>query len=129
VQARMAEAESGLNPLEHDAEGFRLRTARRIEQGRVWVWIEGERLIFKVDIMSETSEMIYLEGVYVHPEERGKGYGLRCMSQMARHLLSRTGTLCLLVNEQNKDAQRFFFKAGYKLRSCYDTIFLQSSVN
>lgn len=129
VQARMAEAESGMNPLEHDAEGFRLRTARRIEQERVWVWMEGERLIFKVDIMSETSEMIYLEGVYVHPEERGRGYGLRCMSQMARHLLKRTGSLCLLVNEQNKDAQRFFFKAGYKLRSCYDTIFLQSSVN
>lgn len=129
VQARMAEAESGVNPLERDAEGFRLRTARRIEQGRVWVWTEGERLIFKADIMSETPEAIYLEGVYVHAEERGKGYGLRCMSQLGRRLLSRTNSLCLLVNEQNKDAQRFFFKAGYKLRGCYDTIFLQPSAN
>jgi predicted GNAT family acetyltransferase len=129
VQARLAEAESGTNPLEQDAEGFRLRTARRIEQGRVWVWMEGERLIFKADIMSETTEMIYLEGVYVHAEERRKGYGLRCMSQLGRQLLARTGSLWLLVNEQNKDAQSFFFKAGYKLRSCYDTIFLQSSVN
>jgi predicted GNAT family acetyltransferase len=129
VQARMAEAESGTNPMEQDAEGFRLRTARRIEQGRVWVWTEGERLMFKADIMSETSDMTYLEGIHVHSEERRKGYGLRCMSQLGRHLLSRTGSLCLLVNEQNKDAQDFFFKAGYKLRSCYDTIFLQSSAN
>jgi GNAT superfamily N-acetyltransferase len=124
VQARLAEAESGVNPLEADPEGFRLRTARRIEQGRVFVWIEDGRLIFKLDIMSETPEVIYLEGVYVHVDERGKGYGLRCMSQMGRQLLARAGALCLLVNERNKDAQSFFFKAGYKLRDCYDTIFL-----
>ena len=129
AQARMAETESGVNPLEADPEGFRLRTARRIEQGRVWVWIEDRRLIFKVDIMSETPDAIYLEGVCVHPEERRKGYGLRCMSQLGRHLLLRAGCLCLLVNEQNKDAQRFFFKAGYKLRNCYDTIFLQQKTN
>lgn len=129
VQARLAEDESGVNPLEVDPEGFRLRTARRIEQGRVWVWMQGERLIFKADVMSKTPEVIYLEGVYVHTEERGKGYGLRCMSQLGQQLLARAGAVCLLVNERNKDAQRFFFKAGYKLRDCYDTIFLQSQMN
>lgn len=129
VQARLAEMESGVNPLEVDPEGFQLRLKRRIEQGRVWVWIEMGRLIFKVDIMSETEDVIYLEGVYVHPEERGKGYGLRCMSQTGRQLLRRVGTLCLLVNESNKDAQSFFFKAGYKLRDCYDTIFLRQQMN
>ena len=129
VQARLAEAESGINPLEVDPEGFRLRTARRIEQGRVWVWMEDERLIFKVDVMSKTPEVIYLEGVHVHTEERGKGYGLRCMSQLGRQFLKRAGSVCLLVNERNKDAQSFFFRAGYKLRDCYDTIFLQSQMS
>jgi GNAT superfamily N-acetyltransferase len=129
VQARLAEAESGVNPLEVDPEGFRLRTARRIEQGRVWVWMQGERMIFKADVMSRTPDVIYLEGVHVHAEERGKGYGLRCMSQLGRQLLSRATSLCLLVNERNKDAQSFFFKAGFKLRDCYDTIFLQSQMN
>jgi uncharacterized protein len=129
VQARLAEMESGINPLEVDPEGFQLRLKRRIEQGRVWVWIEMGRLIFKVDIMSETEDVIYLEGVFVHPEERGKGYGLRCMSQTGRRLLARAGTLCLLVNERNKEAQSFFFKAGYKLRDCYDTIFLNQQIN
>jgi GNAT superfamily N-acetyltransferase len=129
VQARLAEAESGINPLEADPEGFQLRLKRRIEQERVWVWIEMGRLIFKVDIMSETEDVIYLEGVYVHPEERGKGYGLRCMSQTGRTLLRRAQSLCLLVNERNKDAQSFFFKAGYKLRDCYDTIFLSQRMN
>jgi predicted GNAT family acetyltransferase len=121
----MACDESGVNPLEVDPVGFRERLMRRIELGRVWVWTEGGRLIFKVDVMADVPGCTYLEGVYVHTEERRKGYGLRAMSQLARILLARTETLCLLVNEQNKDAQMFFFKAGYKLRACYDTIFLR----
>ncbi len=125
VNARLAFIESGVNPLERDPEGFRLRLARRIEQGRVWVWCEHERLMFKADVLAETPEVDYLEGIYVHPDERGKGYGARCLSQMSRELLAQTQTISLLVNEQNKDAQRFFFRHGFKLRDCYDTIFLQ----
>ncbi|HKQ99560.1 MAG TPA: hypothetical protein VJT09_02740, partial [Pyrinomonadaceae bacterium] len=71
VQAEMACEESGVNPLEKDPNGFRLRCARRIEQGRVWVLVEDDRLVFKADIISDTSEVIYLEGVYVAPESRG----------------------------------------------------------
>jgi hypothetical protein len=126
VNARMAAEESGVNPLEVDPAGFRQRLVRRIKSGRVWVWCdESGRLLFKVDIMAEVPGCIYLEGICVHPEERGKGYGRRAMSQLSRLLLARTNSLCLLVNEQNKDAQVFFFKAGYKLRACYDTIFLR----
>src|SRR5205085_9088091 len=125
VNARLAFIESGVNPVDTDPEGFRLRLARRIEQGRVWVWCEGGRLMFKADVLAETDELSYLEGIYVHPDERGRGYGSRCLSQLGRVLLKETGALCLLVNEQNKDAQRFFFRNGYKLRDCYDTIFLK----
>jgi predicted GNAT family acetyltransferase len=127
VNAEMAFEESGVNPMERDPIGYRMRTARRIEQNRVWVWVEDERLIFKADIVSDTPEAIYLEGVYVNPEDRGKGYGLRCFSHLCRTLLARTVSICLLVNEQNKKAQDFYTKAGYELRSYYDTIFLQRS--
>ncbi|HEX8650966.1 MAG TPA: GNAT family N-acetyltransferase [Pyrinomonadaceae bacterium] len=125
VHAEMAAAESGINPLESDPSGFRLRLARRIEQGRVWVWVQEGRLIFKADVISETPEVNYLEGVYVNPSERGRGYGLRCMSHLSRILLARTKALCLLVNEENQEAINLFYKAGYKVHSYYDTIFLQ----
>lgn len=125
VNALMAEEESGINPLDVDAIGFRARLGRRIEQGRVWVWTRDEQLLFKVDVMAEAPGVIYLEGVYVHPLERGRGYGARCLSQLGRQFLDSDSVVCLLVNEHNKDAQVFFFKAGYKLRGCYDTIFLR----
>src|SRR5215208_2176404 len=40
VQAELALAESGINPLDVDPQGFRDRCLRRIEQGRTWVVIE-----------------------------------------------------------------------------------------
>ena len=127
VHARMAFEESGVNPMEKDPIGFRLRCARRIEQGRVWVLVEDGRLIFKADIVSETSEVIYLEGIYVAAEDRGQGIGRRCLSQLTRNLLARTKTVSLLVNEQNQGALNFYLKAGFKLRAHYDTIFLQQA--
>jgi predicted GNAT family acetyltransferase len=124
VHAGMAFEESGVNPLEKDPEGFRRRTARRIEQGRVWVLVEDGRLIFKADVISATPGATYVEGVFVNPEERGKGYGVRCMSQLSRTLLEGTRSVCLLVNERNLGAHGLYHKAGYKIRGQYDTIFL-----
>jgi predicted GNAT family acetyltransferase len=127
VQAELAQLESGINPLEKDPQGFRMRCARRIEQGRVWVLVENGQLIFKADIMSDTPEVVYLEGIYITPEERGKGYGLRCLSQLSRNLLAHAKAICLLVNEMNQSAHGFYQKAGYKMTALYDTIFLQQT--
>ncbi|MEK6282903.1 MAG: GNAT family N-acetyltransferase [Acidobacteriota bacterium] len=124
VQAQMAFDESGVNPLERDTEGFRRRCARRIEQGRTWVLIEAGKLIFKAEIVSDTSAVIYLEGIWTTEEQRSQGFGLRCMSQLTRLLLRRTQSVCVLVNEKNTQAQHFYQRAGYKCRAVYDTIFL-----
>lgn len=124
VHAQMAFDESGVNPLERDPEGFRKRCARRIEQGRTWVMIEDGQLAFKADIISDTPAVTYLEGVWTAQERRGQGFSLRCLSQLARTLLSRTQSICLLVNEQNQAAHYLYKRAGYKLRGIYDSIFL-----
>lgn len=125
VNAAMIYDECGINPIEADPVGFRKRTARRIERGRIWVWIKDGQIIFKTDVMSATPEAMYLEGVYVNPVERGKGYGLRCLSQLCQGLLRETKSICLLVNEHNRAAINFYRQAGYTSRSRYDTIYLQ----
>lgn len=125
VNAEMAFRESGVNPMEKDPAGFCTRSARRIEQGRVWLWAERGRLIFKAEVMSDTPEVIYLEGVYVDPQDRGTDHGLRCFSQLSNTLMARGVSVCLFVNEKNRKARAFYRKAGYDLRSHYDTIFLR----
>ncbi|MFY9555928.1 MAG: GNAT family N-acetyltransferase [Blastocatellia bacterium] len=125
--ARTVVEESGINPLETDRSGFLQRCQRRIEQGHTWVLTENGKLIFKAEIVTDTSNVIYLEGVEVNPEERGKGHGLRCISQLTRTLLQRTASICLLANQRNIGAQSFYRKAGFKQMSYYDTIFLKEN--
>ncbi|MDQ2938288.1 MAG: GNAT family N-acetyltransferase [Acidobacteriota bacterium] len=125
VHAQMAFEESGINPLERDPIGFRERTTRRIEQGRVWVSLNQEKLVFKADVISDTPEQIYIEGVYLNPQERGKGYGVRFVSQLSRSLLAKTKSVSLLVNEKDQVAQACYRKAGYKECGYYDTVYLQ----
>jgi predicted GNAT family acetyltransferase len=125
VQAGMAESESGVNPLETDPEGFRARCARRIEMGRVWVLEENGTLIFKADVLADTPDVVYLEGVWVNPSERNKGFGRKCMRQLCRDLLSRTRSVCVLVNEENERAHTFYRMCNFKVRGIYDSIFLR----
>lgn len=125
VNATMAFNEGGTNPLQEDPAGFRQRTARRIDQGRVWVWGRDGRVIFKADVIAETPQAVYLEGIHVHPDERLKGHGRRCLSQLARILLARSQSICLTINQKNKSALLFYSKAGYKFHSHYETIYLR----
>ena len=125
VNSEMAQAESGTDPWKRDPEGFRYRTARRISRGRNWIWMEDGKLLFKADIIADTPQVVYLEGIYVQPDERGKGYGSTCLSQLGRMLLRRTGSICLTLSAHKKETIEFYRKAGYALRSYYDTIYLQ----
>jgi hypothetical protein len=125
VNSSMALEEGGSSPLQRDPSGFRKRTARRIEQGRVWVLMEGNRLIFKADVVSTTPDVTYLEGIYVHPEERRKGHARRCLTKMASALMTETKSLCLTVNDLNKHAAALYEKVGYKFHCNYETIYLR----
>lgn len=125
VHAEMAVEESGIDPRSHDAHGFVNRYARRISQSRTWVSTQDKRLMFKADVISDTREATYIEGVWVNPEARREGHGRICMSELARTLLWRTKSLCLFVNNENQEAQRFYKQSGYHLRSVYDTVFLK----
>lgn len=124
VQAELACAESGVNPLQIDPQGFRARCLRRIEQGRTWVVVQNDQLIFKAEVISKTSAVVYLEGVWVRDEERNTGNGVRFMNELTHKLLEETKSICLLVNETNKRAQNFYRKCGFRFRATYETIFL-----
>jgi len=125
VHAAMAEEESGINPLEVDREGFLTRCRRRINQNRVWVVVEADKLLFKADIQAETPELVYLEGIYVCPSKRRSGMGRRCLTNLCADLLTTSRTICVLANEENESGQAFYRMCGFRCVSHYDTIFLK----
>lgn len=124
AQAEVAFMECGVDPMAKDREGFLKRVARRIEQKRVFVLFEGDKLIFKSDIIAETASVIYLEGVYVAPEYRGKGLGSSCLAALSLDLLERVENICLLSNAEFASAHKSFGKAGYKVTDECTTLFV-----
>lgn len=124
IHARMALEESGIDPLENDPEGFRERCARRIEHKRTWILIEHDRVIFKADVVADTSDAVYLEGIWVAPEKRNSGHGVRCLSHLSRKLLQQTRSICLLVNDSNRPAQAMYERVGFKAIGLFDTLFV-----
>jgi predicted GNAT family acetyltransferase len=124
AHAAVALLESGVDPMAKDREGFLKRCARRIEKERTFVVFENGKLVFKADIVAETDDVIYLEGIYVSPEYRGHGVGSSCLAKLSLQLLERVEHISLLSNVEFKAAHRSFAKAGYKNTDRCTTLFV-----
>jgi len=123
AQAAMAVETSGVNPLQKDPVGFRQRYLRRIDKNRVWVLMKDRRLIFKLDVITETPGATYIEGVYVTREERGKGVGQNCLAAVGRKLLERTQAIHLFVDNENTRTIAFYLKLGFDIGGRYDLLY------
>jgi ribosomal protein S18 acetylase RimI-like enzyme len=93
--------EIGIDPLRRDPEGFRWRTQAQIGEGRSWVWLDGQTILFKAEASAWTPQAVQLQQVWVDPAVRGRGYGARGMRDLCRRLLERTPTVCLFVRADN----------------------------
>lgn len=123
AQAAMALETSGVDPLKKDPVGFRQRYLRRIDKKRVWVLTNGRRLIFKLDVIADTPDAAYIEGVYVSPEDRGKGLGRGCVNAVGRKLLDHTRAIFLFVEKENTRTTEFYLSLGFDLAGNYDLLY------
>ncbi len=124
VHAQIVLEETGVDPLALDPTGFRRRCAARIAQGRVWVWIKDGELIFKTDVVSETPEAVYIEGLWINPSQRGKGLSKLCLASLCRKLLNQTNAICGFVDAENFVAQALYRKVGFSLIEGYAKIYV-----
>jgi hypothetical protein len=124
AHAEVAFIETGSDPMLKDPEGFTQRVARRVEMGRTFVVFESGILVFKADVIAESDGIVYLEGIYVAPEYRGKGVGPKCLSKLNLMLLERADRVCLLSNERFEKAHKCFEKAGYRSTARCTTLFV-----
>ncbi|MFN0123312.1 MAG: GNAT family N-acetyltransferase [Blastocatellia bacterium] len=127
AQAEMALEASGVDPRVSDPVGFRMRTAERIERGRIWVKIADGKVVFKADIIGDTPETAYLEGVWTHPEYRGRGIGKSCMTELTHRLLRTRLSLTLLVDAGETTARGIYESVGFMLRDTYEARFVKSN--
>ena len=124
AQAEVAMIESGVDPMVRDREGFLKRVARRIEQNRVHVVVKDGKVVFKADVVAQTDDVAYLEGIYVAPDYRGQGIGSKCLAEVGLRLLNEVRNVCLLSNVEFGKAHKSFLKAGFRNTDRCTTLFL-----
>jgi GNAT superfamily N-acetyltransferase len=106
--------EIGIDPLARDREGFRWRTRSQIDQGRSWIWRDGDAILFKAEASACTPSAVQLQQVWVDPVARGQGYARRALRDLCRLLLERVPTVCLFVRPENGPALRLYDAIGMR---------------
>jgi uncharacterized protein len=116
------EEEIGVNPLAHDPEGFRWRTRSQIEEGRSWLWVEDDRILFKAEASAWTPSAVQVQQVWVDPPFRNRQYAQRGMRDLCRLLLGRVPTVCLFVRPENAPAIRVYEAIGMQRHGAYRSL-------
>ena len=117
TRAHAAMTEEDLCIPRHALDLGRLReiAAGRIRAGKVWVVMDGEHLLCKVEDSGRTPDGVLVGGVYTEPEMRGRGYATRCLATWARMLFaSGVEFLALHVNSVNHPAVRAYENVGFR---------------
>src|SRR6266540_7343690 len=86
--------EIGVDPMARDPDGFRWRTRSQIEEGRSWLWVEGDTILFKAEASAWTPAAVQVQQVWVDPPARNKGYAQRGMRDLCRSEERRVGKEC-----------------------------------
>ena len=116
------EEEIGVDPLARDPDGFRWRTRSQIEEGRSWIWAEGDTILFKAEASAWTPSAVQVQQVWVDPDVRSQGHGQRGMRDLCRLLLEHVPTVCLFVRPENAPAIRLYETIGMQRHGAYRSL-------
>jgi uncharacterized protein len=120
--AKAHEEEIGVDPLARDPEAFRWRTRAQIDEGRSWIWRDGERILFKAEASAWTPSAVQLQQVWVDPVVRNRGNAQRAMRDLIRLLLAKVPSVCLFVRPENAAAIRVYEAVGMRRRGSYRSL-------
>ena len=116
------EEEIGVDPLWRDAEVFRWRTRAQIEEGRSWLWRDGDTILFKAEASAWTPSAVQLQQVWVDAPVRGRGHASAGLRDLIRLLLERTPVVCLFVRSENVPAIRLYESIGMRRALTYRSL-------
>ncbi|OUC98478.1 GNAT family N-acetyltransferase [Streptosporangium minutum] len=108
--------EVGVSPEAGDGGAlYRSRVAELIRIGRSYARIEHGRVVFKAEVGAVTPLACQIQGVWVHPDLRGRGHAAAGMASVVKHALDCFApVVSLYVNDYNAPARAAYRKAGFE---------------
>ncbi|MBO0852244.1 MAG: GNAT family N-acetyltransferase [Nocardia sp.] len=115
--------EIGVDPRTGDGgRGYRRRVRGLIESGRAWARFEDGEVVFKAEVGAVSGKTGQIQGVWVHPQWRGRGMGTAGTATVADSVIRSGRTASLYVNSFNEGARRAYAKVGFRQVATFATI-------
>ena len=107
--------EVGVSPIGPDGGvAYRARVSELIRAGRSFARIENGQVLFKAEIGAVTPMACQVQGVWVPPEARGRGYAARGMATVVQSALATLApVVTLYVNDYNAPARAAYSRVGF----------------
>lgn len=122
--------EVGYDPTRY-GDGYARRVRQLLAMRRTWIRTEPhpetgrERVVFKADVGALALGVAQVQGVWVAPDRRGQGLGVRGMATVARDVLADVApTMSLYVNDYNDAGLATYRRLGMRREGTYATVVL-----
>ena len=117
--------EVGIDPrLGDGGRGYRRRVAGLIAAGRAWARFERGRVEFKAEVGSQSTSVGQIQGVWVHPEWRGRGFGIAGTAALASAVVRGGRVASLYVNDYNTVARATYARIGFTEVGTFATVLM-----
>ncbi len=117
--------EVGIDPRAGDGgRGYRRRVAGLIAAGRAWARFEGGRVVFKAEVGSQSPAVGQIQGVWVHPDWRGRGLGTAGTAALSAAVIRSGRIASLYVNGYNSVARATYARIGFVRVGTFATVLM-----
>jgi predicted GNAT family acetyltransferase len=117
--------EVGVDPRMGDGgRGYRRRVAGLIAAGRAWARFERGQVVFKAEVGSQSAAVGQIQGVWVHPDWRGRGLGTAGTATLASAVVDTGRIASLYVNSFNTVARATYARIGFSEVGTFATVLL-----
>ena len=117
--------EVGVDPrLGDGGRGYRRRVAGLFGAGRACARFERGQVVFKAEVGSQSPAVGQIQGVWVHPEKRGRGLGVGGTATLASAVVRSGRIASLYVNGFNTVARATYARIGFTQVGTFATVLL-----
>ena len=118
-------SEVGVDPRAGDGgRGYRRRVAGLIAAGRAWARFEHGEVVFKAEVGSQSPAVGQIQGVWVHPDRRGRGLGSAGTATVVQAVVAGGRIASLYVNGFNTVARASYARVGFTPVGTFATVLL-----